>query len=95
MRLESAMRTAMAAGGDGMARLADRLRFLIANPAVRKAAGQAAKRRVRDHCQWPQIAVEIERIYFQMMGWEWAATPSKRPSGRVFGAAPATKRRAG
>ena len=27
--------------------LADRLRFLIANPAVREAAGQAAKRRVR------------------------------------------------
>src|ERR1700722_2160225 len=42
--------------------LADRLRFLIANPAVRKAAGQAAKRRIRDHYQWPQIAVEIERV---------------------------------
>jgi glycosyltransferase involved in cell wall biosynthesis len=75
--------------------LADRLRFLIANPAVRKAAGQAAKRRIRDHYQWPQIAVEIERVYFEMMGWEWTAMSSKRPSGRVFEAAPADKRRVG
>jgi glycosyltransferase involved in cell wall biosynthesis len=75
--------------------LADRLRFLIANPAVRKAVGQAAKRRIRNHYQWPQVAVEIERVYFEMKGWEWAAMPSKRPSGRVFEAAPAAKRRAG
>jgi glycosyltransferase involved in cell wall biosynthesis len=75
--------------------LADRLRFLIANPVVRKAAGQAAKRRMRDHYQWPQIAVEIERVYFEMMGWEWAAMPSKKPSSRAIEAAPAAKRRAG
>lgn len=48
-----------------VADLADRLQFLIANPAVREAAGQAAKRRVREHYQWPQIAMEIERVYFR------------------------------
>jgi glycosyltransferase involved in cell wall biosynthesis len=66
-----------------VADLADRLRFLIANPAVREAAGQAAKRRVREHYQWPQIAAEIERLYFEMMGWQWAAIPSRKPSGSV------------
>src|SRR4029077_15671190 len=38
-------------GGDAADR-ADRLRFLIANPAVREAAGQAGKHRVREHYQW-------------------------------------------
>ena len=33
---------------DDAADLADRLLFLIANPALRKAAGQAAKRRIRE-----------------------------------------------
>ena len=57
--------------------LADRLRFLIANPAVREAAGQAAKRRIREHYQWPQIAAEIERVYFEMMGWELRGTTAR------------------
>jgi glycosyltransferase involved in cell wall biosynthesis len=35
-----------------VADLTDRLRFLIANPRVREAAGLAAKRRVREHYQW-------------------------------------------
>jgi glycosyltransferase involved in cell wall biosynthesis len=58
--------------------LADRLRFLIANPAVREAAGRTAKARVREHYQWPKIAEEIERAYFQVLGWEQEAP--KRPS---------------
>ena len=68
--------------------LADRLRFLIANPAVREAAGQAAKRRIREHYQWQQIAGEIERVYFEMMGWELAETGARRPNGRVAAARP-------
>jgi glycosyltransferase involved in cell wall biosynthesis len=76
-----------------VADLADRLRFLIANPAVREAAGEAAKRRIREHYQWQNIAAEIERAYFEMMGWEQTAVPAKKPSGRVE--APAEKRRAG
>ena len=51
-----------------VADLADRLRFLIANPAVRESAGLAAKRRIREHYQWPMIAAEIERVYLETMG---------------------------
>jgi glycosyltransferase involved in cell wall biosynthesis len=75
--------------------LADRLRFLIANPAVREAAGQAAKRRIREHYQWAQIAAEIERVYFEMMGWELAGIPARKPIGRVAAAAAAGQRKAG
>jgi glycosyltransferase involved in cell wall biosynthesis len=75
--------------------LADRLRFLIANPVVREAAGQAAKRRVRDHYQWTQIAAGIERIYFEMMGWNLAEAPARKPIGRAAVPAPAAQRRAG
>jgi glycosyltransferase involved in cell wall biosynthesis len=78
-----------------VADLADRLRFLIANPMVREAAGQAAKRRIRDHYQWPNIATEIERIYFEMMGWELTAIPAQKPSGCVLAPAPVEKQRAG
>jgi len=75
--------------------LADRLRFLIANPAVREAAGRAAKRRVRDHYQWPRIAKDIEQIYLEMLGWESKDTPPKKASGRVPSAAPAPQRNVG
>lgn len=75
--------------------LADRLQFLIANPAVREAAGQAAKRRIREHYQWPQVARDIERVYFEMMGWELAETGARRPVHRAAAAAPAGQRRAG
>jgi len=77
-----------------VADLADRLRFLIANPAVRKAAGQAAKHRIREHYQWPDVATEVERVYLEMMGWKPAAMPGKKPSGRVLAPVPADVRRA-
>jgi glycosyltransferase involved in cell wall biosynthesis len=75
--------------------LADRLRFLIANPAVRAAAAEAAKRRVRQHYQWSMIAQEIERAYFEMMGWPPNAMALKKPSGRVASAEPAAQRQVG
>jgi glycosyltransferase involved in cell wall biosynthesis len=78
-----------------VADLADRLRFLIANPAVREAAGQAAKHRIREHYQWQQIAVEIERVYFEMMGWKLAEGPGRKPVRRATGPAPAVERKAG
>ncbi len=78
-----------------VADLADRLRFLIANPAVREAAGQAAKRRIREHYQWPQIAAEIERVYFEIMGWELAETAARRPNERAAALLPAAKRKVG
>ena len=78
-----------------VADLADRLRFLMANPAVREAAGQAAKRRVREHYQWSTIAAEIERVYFEMMGLELTAVPPRKPSEHVVAPPAATQRRAG
>jgi glycosyltransferase involved in cell wall biosynthesis len=75
--------------------LADRLRFLIANPAVRQAAAQAAKHRIREHYQWPMIAAEIERVYFGMMRWDLAAVPPRKPSEHVSAASPLARRKAG
>jgi glycosyltransferase involved in cell wall biosynthesis len=75
--------------------LAERLRFLIANPAVREAAGQAAKRRIREHYQWPQIATEIERVYFGMMGWKDSAIPLRKPAASVTEPVPPMQRRTG
>ena len=74
--------------------LAERLRFLIANPAVREAAGQAAKKRISEHYQWAQIAEEIERVYFEMMGLELAAPLTKKPIERAA-AALSAQRKAG
>jgi glycosyltransferase involved in cell wall biosynthesis len=59
--------------------LADRLRFLIANPAVREAAGRAAKARIQEHYLWAKIAKDIERNYLQALGRE-QRRPMKKPS---------------
>jgi len=75
--------------------LEDRLRFLIANPAVREAAGEAAKRRIREQYQWTNVAVETERVYFEMMGWNWTKIAARKPSTAVIGAASDSRRRAG
>jgi glycosyltransferase involved in cell wall biosynthesis len=67
--------------------LADRLRFLIANPAVRQAAGKTAKRRVRENYLWHDIATDIERAYFKVMDWPEKArkteTARKKPNSSV------------
>ena len=63
--------------------LADRLRFLIANPAVREAAGKTAKRRIEEKYQWQRITRDIEKTYFQLMGWELPRAPAKKNAGRV------------
>jgi glycosyltransferase involved in cell wall biosynthesis len=76
-----------------IADLSDRLRFLIANPAVREAAGEAAKRRIREQYQWSDIAGEIERVYFEMMGWNWNEAAARKPS--VGATASGSQRRAG
>jgi glycosyltransferase involved in cell wall biosynthesis len=65
--------------------LAERLRFLIANPVVREAAGTAAKRRIREQYQWQQIAGEIEKAYFEMVGWKQVEA-AKKPSARAAAA---------
>lgn len=74
--------------------LADRLNFLIANPAVREAAGRAAKARILEHYLWPKIAGDIERAYFQVLGWE-QTTVAKKPSRGTKDADKMVARRAG
>jgi glycosyltransferase involved in cell wall biosynthesis len=76
--------------------LADRLRFLIANPAAREAAGKSARRRVEDEYQWQGIAEQIEHAYFNILGVNALESTPKKPSLRapVLGES-ASERRAG
>lgn len=60
-----------------MADLADRLRFLIANPAVREAAGKAARRQVEERYQWRTIAAQIESAYFELLGAQAPPRPKR------------------
>jgi len=77
--------------------LADRLRFLIANPAVREAAGRAAKKRIEEQYQWQKIATDIEQAYFEVVGWKPAEAPPKKASARAaaVGESAGAERRAG
>ncbi|HEX4784612.1 MAG TPA: glycosyltransferase family 4 protein [Candidatus Sulfotelmatobacter sp.] len=61
--------------------ISEQLRFLIENPAVREAAGRAARRRVEEQYQWQKVTQNIEKSYFELMGWRWVANPAKRPNG--------------
>lgn len=63
--------------------LVERLRFLIGNPAVREAAGRAAKRRIKSQYQWQKIAGEIEKTYFNMIGWELMEASAKKPNAKA------------
>ncbi|MGC1449522.1 MAG: glycosyltransferase family 4 protein [Candidatus Sulfotelmatobacter sp.] len=65
--------------------LADRLRFLIANPEVRSAAASMAKRRIAEHYQRQTIAEDIEKAHFQMMGWKLVEALAKRPDACALG----------
>jgi glycosyltransferase involved in cell wall biosynthesis len=79
--------------------LADRLHFLIANPAVREAAGRAAKDRIREQYQWSKIAEDIEKAYLEVVGWRTISSPEKKPCTPamegVLKAAEISTRRAG
>ncbi len=66
--------------------LAERLRFLMANPAVREAAGKAARTRIEEQYQWQKIAADIEKAYFTVMGWTPSQTSAKKPSARAAAA---------
>ena len=72
--------------------LAERLRFLIANPAVREASGKAARRRIEEQYQWQQVAAEIEKAYFEVMGWGLPPASAKKPSVRAVGEGGAERR---
>ncbi len=75
--------------------LAERLRFLIANPAVREAAGKAAARRVREEYHWQEISESIERAYFEICGRKAVEVSRKKPSALEETAERLTQRRAG
>lgn len=60
--------------------LADRMRFLIANPAVREAAGNLARQRIEEQYQWSKIALEIEQIYLDTLGWKASNRAAKKPN---------------
>lgn len=76
--------------------LADRLRFLIANPAVREAAGRMAKKRIEREYHWQKVAEGIEKAYFKMMGRELEES-EKKSAARVVavGDSGSAERRAG
>ena len=67
--------------------LAERLRFLIANPSVREAAGKAAKKRIEELYQWQKVAEDIESAYFKVLGWHQVAAPGKKPNTRAVAVA--------
>ena len=77
--------------------LAERLRFLIANPAVREAAGKAAAKRVREQYQWQEISENIEKAYFEICGRNAVEVSPKRPTARqkITADEDVTRRRAG
>jgi len=62
--------------------LAERLRFLIANPAVRESAGKLARKRIEEQYQWQKISEDIEQIYFDMLGWKLPEKTVKKASAR-------------
>ena len=70
--------------------LAERLRFLISNPAVREAAGNAARRRIEEQYQWQKIATDIEKAYLQILGRSEQKLPARKQSVR---AVPSTQSR--
>jgi glycosyltransferase involved in cell wall biosynthesis len=77
--------------------LADRLRFLIANPAAREAAGKTARRRVAEHYQWQEISEEIERAYVSIVGEKSERKALKKPNANAATATAdgVTERKAG
>jgi glycosyltransferase involved in cell wall biosynthesis len=75
--------------------LADRMRFLLANPAVRAASGQAARRRIEGQYQWEQIAADIEKAYFNILGWPIPAPSIAAKPLETHLGMPAAARRAG
>lgn len=62
--------------------LSERLRFLIANPDIREAAGRAARKRVEEQYDWDQITKQIEKGYFDVLQLKLPETVSKKPSAR-------------
>jgi glycosyltransferase involved in cell wall biosynthesis len=65
-----------------VADLAERLRFLIANPAIREAAGRTAKKRIEQEYLWEKIAHGIEAAYFKILDRQFVDS-AKKPIARA------------
>jgi len=74
--------------------LADRLRFLMANPAVRAAAGRTARKRIEQEYLWPEIATQIEQVYSRILGKPVAAAVPVKPNARAAAVGSIVGRRA-
>ncbi len=75
--------------------LANRLRFLIANPTVREAAGRMARQRVKEEYEWQKITEQIESAYFELLGRQPVSSVKKPISSVVIQKDELAKRRAG
>ncbi len=68
--------------------LSGRLRFLIANPSIREAAGKAARKRVEEEYQWDRISREIGQTYFEVLGLnshDMTKPSARKPPGPEVG----------
>ena len=61
--------------------LAERLKFLISNPAVRESAGRTAKKRIEAEYQWSKVALAIESHYCKILGLREDPIPKKASGG--------------
>ncbi len=77
--------------------LADRLRFLIANPLLREGAGRIARKKIEDQYQWQKIAEDIESAYLEILGKTRVRAEERMPSSPavISNENLAAKRRAG
>jgi glycosyltransferase involved in cell wall biosynthesis len=65
-----------------VADLREQLRFLIANPEIREAAGRAARKRVEEQYDWDQITRQIEKVYLDVLQLKLPETVPKKPIAR-------------
>jgi len=77
--------------------LADRLRFLIANPVVREAVGRRARNRIEEQYQWQRVAEGIEEVYFKLLEANLVEVPARKANAKAVAAREGggTERRAG
>ncbi len=51
---------------DDLERMLD---LLLHNPELRRGSGMRGQKRIREKYQWPEIAREVEKVYYGVLGW--------------------------
>lgn len=74
--------------------LAEHLRLLIANPAMREAAGAAARKRVELEYDWDRVSRGIEQIYLEVLGLAPESVPRKPTARAVWAVKAGSERQA-